>query len=246
MDTVFISYSHQDEDWKDRVQSHLSVLEKHGKLSIWDDRQIPLGGDWLGDIEQSLEQANIALLLVSRHFLNSDFIRNKEIPKLLRRREQNGLKVIPIMLTPCSWDHVDWLSAIQGYPKDNKPLSGLTEHQIDEALAKLASGLVKADQPHSDTTTQNTPKTGQQPKAINWPLIAVAVFVCIAAIALIANWPEPTKPDSTDTNRTQPTTTNITINSEGSSKPTVATGNASVTINHTINTTAAPSEDTQK
>lgn len=141
MDTVFISYSHLDEDWKDRVQSHLSVLEKHGKLSIWDDRQIPLGGDWLGDIEQSLEQASIALLLVSRHFLNSDFIRNKEVPKLLRRREQNGLKVIPVMLSPCSWGHVDWLSEIQGYPKDNKPLSGLTEHQVDEALANLASNL---------------------------------------------------------------------------------------------------------
>ncbi|PWQ96243.1 toll/interleukin-1 receptor domain-containing protein [Leucothrix arctica] len=152
MDSIFISYSHQDEKWKDRIQSHLTVLEKNDKLTIWDDRQIALGGDWLNNIEQSLEKATIALLLVSRHFLNSDFIRNKEIPELLQRSEQDGLKVIPVMLTPCSWQQVTWLSKIQGYPKDNKPLSGLTEHQIDEALAALGNRLVET-QPSTPSST---------------------------------------------------------------------------------------------
>lgn len=164
MDKIFISYSHKDEDWKDRVQTHLTVLEKNGKLNIWDDRQIPLGGDWLADIEQSLEQASIALLLISRHFLSSDFILGKEIPELLKRRKESGLLVIPVMLTPCSWDHVDWLKEIQGYPRDNKPLSGMTEHQVDEALAALSSHLpnLGTDKDFNALTSPDTQKVHKQ------------------------------------------------------------------------------------
>ncbi len=50
MAKVFISYSHKDEQWKDLLQSHLSVLEKQGKLEIWEDRQIETGEDWLHEI----------------------------------------------------------------------------------------------------------------------------------------------------------------------------------------------------
>ena len=44
---VFISYSHQDEAWKDRIQAHLGVLARQGLLSVWDYRQIQAGQDWL-------------------------------------------------------------------------------------------------------------------------------------------------------------------------------------------------------
>ena len=38
--TVFISYSHKDEKWKNRLVTHLGVLEKEGLLDLWDDRKI--------------------------------------------------------------------------------------------------------------------------------------------------------------------------------------------------------------
>ena len=34
--TVFISYSHKDEDWKDRLVTHLGVLAQQGVLEVWD------------------------------------------------------------------------------------------------------------------------------------------------------------------------------------------------------------------
>ncbi len=37
-DQVFISYSHQDEAWKDRLVRQLRVLELEGALTVWDDR----------------------------------------------------------------------------------------------------------------------------------------------------------------------------------------------------------------
>jgi len=48
--SVFLSYSHKDEDWKKRLRTHLGVLESQGLLDVWDDRRIE-GGDGTGSPE---------------------------------------------------------------------------------------------------------------------------------------------------------------------------------------------------
>jgi len=35
--TIFISYSHNDESWKDRIVTHLGVPVQEGFLDTWDD-----------------------------------------------------------------------------------------------------------------------------------------------------------------------------------------------------------------
>jgi TIR domain-containing protein len=52
--TVFISYSHVDETWKDRVVKHLRVLEPAGVLEVWHDRHIAGGDDWLAEIQGAM------------------------------------------------------------------------------------------------------------------------------------------------------------------------------------------------
>ena len=37
---VFISYSHQDEAWKNRLVRQLRVLELEGDLEVWDDQVV--------------------------------------------------------------------------------------------------------------------------------------------------------------------------------------------------------------
>ncbi len=60
--TVFISYSHEDEAWKDRLKSHLLMLEKAGRVSVWDDREIDPGGEWYPKIYEAMEKAAAAVL----------------------------------------------------------------------------------------------------------------------------------------------------------------------------------------
>ncbi|NIM12596.1 MAG: toll/interleukin-1 receptor domain-containing protein, partial [Candidatus Aminicenantes bacterium] len=41
MKRIFISYSHQDEEWKDILVTQLKELEMQGVCRTWDDSQIP-------------------------------------------------------------------------------------------------------------------------------------------------------------------------------------------------------------
>jgi hypothetical protein len=144
--TVFISYSHKDEDWKDRLVTHLGVLEMVGFLDLWDDRRIELGDDWRPEIENAISRASIVILVVSANFLTSKFILDEEVPKFLERRAKDGLRVIPLIVKPCAWKQVGWLSKMQGGTKDNKPLSSGNEYETDSALAALAdqiAGIVR-------------------------------------------------------------------------------------------------------
>ena len=141
MPKVFISYSHKDEAWKNRLQTQLDVLQMQGLLSVWDDRQIQVGDLWLPKIEQALNDADVAILLISADFLSSRFILEKEVPQLLARREKAGLLIVPLILKPCLWRTVVWLNALQGATRDNIELSALPEHQQDEALCKLAEKI---------------------------------------------------------------------------------------------------------
>jgi len=84
-----------------------------------------------------MESAEVAILLISKDFLVSPFIRRDEVPKLLERRQNEGVRVIPLFVRPCAWKAIPWLAAIQGRPKDAIPLSGGTEHRIENDLAEL-------------------------------------------------------------------------------------------------------------
>ena len=154
---VFISYSHKDEEWKNRLVTHLGVLEKQGFLDVWNDRRIPAGEDWLPAIEKAINEADAAIILISANFLNSDFILSKEIPALLQRRAEENMKLLPLIARPSAWTEIDWLSKIQARPKDGIALSSCSESRIDEYLAEFSIEVnsilksIKNESQHSES-----------------------------------------------------------------------------------------------
>jgi hypothetical protein len=83
---VFVSYSHKDEEWKDRLVPHLDQLGRLGILQVWDDRQIKAGVDWYARIREVLSRTRCAISLISSDFLASSFCMDEEIPYLLQQR----------------------------------------------------------------------------------------------------------------------------------------------------------------
>lgn len=138
---LFLSYSHKDMVWKDRLLSHLRVLERQGQLEIWDTSDIQTGTDWSKQIHDAVKKADVAVLLISPDFLASDFIINRELPALLQRRERDGMAVLPIVVRPAPWSQISGLAPLQFLNTDAKPLSAGSEYEVDQALASIAKRI---------------------------------------------------------------------------------------------------------
>ena len=111
---LFLSYAHEDKQWLEELRKWLKPLEKKDLIKIWDDRDIKSGDKWQGSIESSLTDAKAALLLVSQDFINSDFIANEELPKLLEAARTRGVQIfwIAVNLSTVGDDYPE-LVAIQ-------------------------------------------------------------------------------------------------------------------------------------
>ncbi len=139
--SVFISYSHKDEEWKDRLVAHLGVLKLEDKIDLWADHRIEVGEEWREEIREAMDAAEVAILLVSADFLASKFIQDEEAPRLLERQAQEGLYIFPVLIRPCYWRRVKWLAGLQFRPKYGRPLLAMSEHEIEDVLAKIAEDV---------------------------------------------------------------------------------------------------------
>ncbi len=146
--TVFVSYSHHDEIWKDRLQPQLKVLQTAGRLTLWDDRKIDAGETWYDEIATAMAQATVAVMLISEHYLSSDFITKEEVPYLVKRREEDGAFLLPILIGPCSFKAHKWLSTIQMWPRDSKTVEFDYKGRWKIVFAQIADIILeKLDDP---------------------------------------------------------------------------------------------------
>ena len=135
---IFISYSHQDIDWLKKIQTYLKVLNfENEKLEVWDDTKIKPGNNWKEEIKKALESCRIAILLISMDFLASDFIRNDELPPLLKQAQSENTIILPLIVRPSRFTKDKNLSGFQSINDPNKPLSKLGTNEQEELLVKL-------------------------------------------------------------------------------------------------------------
>lgn len=138
---LFVSYSHRDEEWKNRLVGHLRVLARKGEIDAWEDRRIGAGENWKAEIDAAIDRADTALLLISSDFLNSAFILEEEVTRILRHHAAKRLRVIPVIVRPCAWNGVEWLRDLQARPMDGRPLSSAEFDEAETDLAALALEL---------------------------------------------------------------------------------------------------------
>lgn len=142
-DSVFVSYSHKDSRWLDMLQVHVKPLTRRRRLTIWDDTQIRPGAAWKEEIRRALATAKVAVLMVSPHFLASDFITDEEVPALLAAAEEAGLTVLWFVVSACSYDETD-IPKYQAVLDPKQPLAGLTDAEVDAAFVKICKKISDA------------------------------------------------------------------------------------------------------
>lgn len=135
---IFFAYAREDEDLRDELEKHLSMLKREGVITSWHDRKIGAGKEWEGEIDTHLNTARVILLLISSDFIDSDYCWDVEVQRAMERHEAGEARVIPVILRP-----VDWMSApfgkLQALPTDAKPVTSWANQ--DEAFLDVARGI---------------------------------------------------------------------------------------------------------
>jgi hypothetical protein len=118
--TVFISYSHKDNDLLGPLLAQLKALEQADLLEVWADTRIDAGDKWYPEIEGAMKRAAVAVCLVSEYFLSSDFCTKQEVPFLLKRAAEDGLLIVPVLVSECVWEAHRWLRETQMLPGEGQ------------------------------------------------------------------------------------------------------------------------------
>lgn len=139
---IFISYSHEDKKWLERLQLHLKPLLRNTAIRAWDDTNIPVGEAWQEEIEQALAASRVAVLLITPEFLASDYIADRELPCILAEQERGHLKVVPIVVRPSVIAETA-LSKLQAAEDLKRPLSSLEKDKCDQELVAVCTKIKK-------------------------------------------------------------------------------------------------------
>jgi hypothetical protein len=167
---VFVSYSHHDKVWLERLQIHLKPLERRGLIDRWDDTKLISGSRWRKEIENAIATAKVAVLLISADYLASEFIAKDELRPLLDSAEKKGMVILPVIVSPCLFTETP-LAQFQAVNRPDEPLIGLDFSKQEEIFVSVAKAI-------EDALSQ-PPSTRK-----NWLkkiLIAIGTVVVLAA-----------------------------------------------------------------
>ncbi len=139
---LFISYSHKDENFLEELLLDLKGLQDDGYIEAWYDGKILAGDEIDPEVESHLDEAHVILLLISRRFLGSSYIKEKEFPRAMERHKAGEAQVIPIILKDAPWDISPWkerFGKLKVLPKDGKPVNAWKRR--DQAFKDVFLGV---------------------------------------------------------------------------------------------------------
>lgn len=138
MTRVFISYSHQDEQYRVELDKHMALLKREHLVDVWSDHCIRPGEEFDPAIAAALEASDLILLLISADFMHSDYCSTVEMTRAMERHREGSARVVPIILRPCDW-HSAPFGRIKSLPTDAKEVTRW--RTLDEAFLNIVQQL---------------------------------------------------------------------------------------------------------
>jgi hypothetical protein len=132
---IFVSYSHLDKRWIKEIDRLLAPLVMRDDIEIWSDVKIT-AGMWENKIKASIAKADLAILLVIMNFLASRFIKDNELPPLLKRLGDTD-KVFWIPISASTF----WETPLRDYQaacSPDEPLDGMKPAKRKMVLVEIA------------------------------------------------------------------------------------------------------------
>ncbi len=95
---VFISYSHEDAGFVDKLAAHLIKAKAH----VWVDRwELSVGDSLVRRIEEEIEKATALVVVLSRASVESEWCRKELTAGLVRELEERKVLVLPLLVEDC-------------------------------------------------------------------------------------------------------------------------------------------------
>ena len=142
---IFVSYSHKDVEWLDRLKVMLAPYLHMGEteLDLWDDKRLSAGEQWDVEIQQALSKAGVAVALVSADFLASGYIMNHELPPLVKAARDGGTRLLWVYVSAAVWEETP-LKAFQATHDTKLPLDARSRPEQNEILKSVAQQIKQA------------------------------------------------------------------------------------------------------
>jgi hypothetical protein len=137
---VFVSYSHQDNFWVQRLMPLLRGLPG-SEVKAWNDKDIGPGEPWDKKIKDALQVMDVFIALVSTNFGVSQYIREVELPEAKRRHDKNEIDVLPVYLGEPADGDCDWLNGLQRVPPKAWSEIYMELPEYDRALKPIREGI---------------------------------------------------------------------------------------------------------
>jgi internalin A len=138
---IFFSYSHHDRKWLDAFNTMLKPAIRSAEIHTWDDTCIEPGRLWKQEIEMALAAARIGVLLVTDHFLESDFISKHELPPLLEAARREGMILMWVYVSACMYKYTD-IADYQAAHDIRTPLDCMTRKRCDLIRLEICDRIV--------------------------------------------------------------------------------------------------------
>jgi len=158
---VFCCYARRDQLWLLELRAHLAPLQREGLITLWDDMNINPGDEWEKEIHRRLVSAHIILLLVSPHFIASDYGYDVEMKQAMEQHECGRARVIPIILHPVSWKKTPF-GKLQALPTHAKAITSDYWSHPNVAFYTIVEGIRKI--------VEETSERRNPPETVSWPI----------------------------------------------------------------------------
>ena len=124
---LFYSYSHKDAQYRDDMETALSLLRRDNLLKDWSDQNILPGQSISREVRKKMDGADILAFLLSPDFIASDeCMKEWEYAKQLVARDKPIFR-IPIILRACAWQDLLINDDIKALPNDGKPVASFDD-----------------------------------------------------------------------------------------------------------------------
>jgi hypothetical protein len=140
---VFICYSHHNGKARDKFRTMFSPLRQYGYYMDFSDQEIEAGDLWKKVILAFLEKATVAVLLVTAEFFESKFIREVELPYLLKKHREGNLTIIWVPVSPCLHEETP-LSSLQAALPPGETIEEMPKGKRDAAWKKVCQKVKDA------------------------------------------------------------------------------------------------------